>query len=62
VYCILHIHFFTVRQNIVVYARKFTYGEKVLWPENLGTIAIVNYTFNHSVNHISIYLTTHVMQ
>jgi len=40
-----NLHRCHTRQNIVVYARMLTYNDGVLWPQNLGTIAIANYTF-----------------
>jgi len=39
------------RQNIVVYARKLTYNDKVLWPQNLGAVTIANYTFIVDTHH-----------
>jgi len=35
----------TRRQNIIMYARKLIYNDEVLWSQNLGFIAIANYTF-----------------
>ena len=40
------------RQNIVVYARMLTNNDEVLWPQNLGAVAIANYTQSH-YRHLS---------
>ena len=32
------------RQNVVVYARMLTYNDEEPWPQNLGAVAITNYT------------------
>jgi len=53
-----HLLYFTLDIISLLYTRKLTYSDEVLWPQNLGTVAIANYTFiidtYHQI-HINIY-------